>query len=115
MIDRGTYSIVSTGKVPEGAIVLDSRMIHAIKTDAAGIDTYKSRIVILGRKDPMRWMVVNQAPTLLRGSLRLVLTLKSMYSFDLFLKMSGWYLSNHPTPLIASSISARQDTLKFSN
>ena len=31
-------------------------------------------------------MVVNQAPELLRGSLRLVLTLESIYSFDLFLR-----------------------------
>ena len=74
LIYRGTYYIVSADEVPERAIVLDSRMIHAMKTDAAGIDTYKSRIVIQGHKDPMKWMVVIQATTLLRGSRRLVLT-----------------------------------------
>ena len=84
LLDRGTYVVVDEADVPNGAIVLKSRVINTIKTDVTGKETYKTRLVIQGHRDPEKGHVVNEAPTVLRSSTRIILALANCLGFKLW-------------------------------
>eukprot|EP00171_Calliarthron_tuberculosum_P023668 IDg23668t1 len=73
LLERGTYEVVSESDIPNRSVVLRSKVIHSIKTDALGNERCKTRLVILGHTDPDKNRVVNEAPTILRHSVRLIL------------------------------------------
>ncbi len=52
-----------------------ARIVHFIKFDANGTLIFKSRLVIQGHRDPEKHRVVNEAPTILRSSVRLLIAL----------------------------------------
>ncbi len=79
MLDRGTYVVVDEDSVQPGATVLNARVVHSIEFDSEGRPVYKSRLVIQGHRDPEKDRVVNEAPTLLRSSVR---TSHHFRSFD---------------------------------
>ncbi len=81
LIDRGTYVAVNENNLPPGANIMRSRGIHSIKKDSEENEKCKARLVILGHLDPENGRVVNEAPTILRSSTRIILTLAS--SLDL--------------------------------
>ena len=55
----------------------------AIKNPESADPIFKARFVILGHKDPDKDRVVNEAPTVLRSSVRLVIALSQIYNFSL--------------------------------
>lgn len=75
LLNRGTYKIVDKEDVPPSATVLKGRMVRAIKHDAHGHMIRKISLVIQGHLDPEKEFVVNEAPTLLRSSVRILLGL----------------------------------------
>lgn len=64
--------------------MLKSRVHHLIKKDDNGKETFKTRLGIQGHKDPEKKSVVTEAPTVLRSSIRLILTLSAIYDFELW-------------------------------
>ncbi len=48
------------------------------------IQKYKNRLIIQVNRDPQKGLVVTEAPTILRSSIRLILALSSMYDFLLW-------------------------------
>ena len=84
LLDRGTYVIVNENDVPPGAIVLKSRVVHAIKKDSSGNEKYKTRLVIQGHLDPEKGKIVNEAPTILRSSTNVILTIAASMNFKIW-------------------------------
>lgn len=84
LLDRGTYVVVKEKDVPPGATILRSRIINSIKTDPEGNEIFKTRLVIQGHLDPEKGMTVNEAPTILRSSTRIILSLASTMGFGLW-------------------------------
>ncbi len=54
--------------------------MHSIKFDADGKSIFKSRLVIQGHRDPEKHRVVNEAPTILRSSVRLLIAWVSLWT-----------------------------------
>ncbi len=81
LVSRGSYKVVREEDIPENATILKSRKNNTIKTDENGIQKYKSRLIIQGHRDPQKSLVVTEALTILRSSIKLVLALSSMYDF----------------------------------
>lgn len=82
--DRGTIELVDKETIPENATILRPHVIHGIKTDATGNETFKTRLVILGHRDSDKGHIVNEAPTILRASSRIILSLASILGFKLW-------------------------------
>ena len=83
LIDRGTYVAVNENNLPPGANIMRSRGIHSIKKDSEENEKCKARLVILGHLDPENGRVVNEAPTILRSSTRIIQTLASSFCFKI--------------------------------
>ena len=83
LLDRGTYTIVHEADVPPGATVLNSRVVHAIKTHSNSNEKFETRLVIQGHLYPEKGKVVNQAPTILRSSTRLILMIAATLNFKI--------------------------------
>lgn len=75
LLEKETYKIVSPDTVPPHATVLKSRFVLTLKTGEDGSMSPKARLVVLGHLDPEKERVVNEAPTIHRSSVRLLLTL----------------------------------------
>lgn len=78
------YIIVSEQDVTSDAVILYSQFFLAIKHPEAKNPTSKARFVILGDKDPDKERVGNEAPTTLRSSLRIILSVAKKYDFNLW-------------------------------
>ena len=83
LLDRGTYVVVNESDVPPGATVLKSRVVHSIKVDSKGNEKYKTRLVTQGHLDPEKGKIVNEAPTNLRSSTRLISSIASTLNFKI--------------------------------
>ena len=79
LLNKETYSFVSENDIPDDAVVLDSRFVLTIKNPESEVP-----IVILGHKDPDKDIIVNEAPTMLGSSVRLVVALSQIYGFPLW-------------------------------
>ena len=84
LLDLGTYAIVHEADVPPVATVLKSRVVRAIKTDSNGNEKFKTRLFIQGHLDPEKGKIVNEAPTILRSSTRLILTIAATLNFEIW-------------------------------
>ena len=84
LLYRGSYVVVNECDIPPGATVLRSRVHNTIKTDANGIKTFKSRLIIQGLRDTEKGSIVNETPTILHYSRRLVLSLGLTIDFSLW-------------------------------
>ncbi len=87
LLSRGSYEVVKPEQIPADATILKSRMENAIKTDEQGREIFKSRLIIQGHLDPGKATIVNDAPTVLRSSIRLILSLSQMYDFPLWTRV----------------------------
>ena len=84
LLDRGTYVVVSEEDVPPGSTIPRSRVIHPIKKDLNSKEKFKTRLVIQGHLDPEKRRVVNEAPTILRSSSRIILSIAESLEFQLW-------------------------------
>ena len=84
LVDRGSYKVVNKTEIPKGATIVKSRVQHSIKFDTNGNKKYKTRLVIQGDKDPDKGSVVTEAPTVLRSSVRMILTISQSFKFSIW-------------------------------
>ena len=84
LLDRGTYVVVNESDVPPGATVLKPRVVHAIKTDCSYEEKFKTQLIVQGHLDPEKGEIVNEAPTILRSSNRLMLTVSTSVNFKIW-------------------------------
>ncbi len=80
----GTYEVVPESKLCESGTVLKSKFILTIKNHNEDTEYFKARLVILGHRDPDKPRVVNEAPTVLKSSVRLMITLIASHNFPLW-------------------------------
>ncbi len=71
----GTYEFVPEKEISQKGSILQSRFVLAIKNKGEPAEKFKARLVILGHVDPEKPRVVNEAPTVMKSSIRLLLTL----------------------------------------
>ncbi len=64
--------------------VLQSRFVLIISNQGEPTEEYKPRLVILGHIDPDKPRIVNEAPTVMRSSVRLAITLIASHNFQLW-------------------------------
>lgn len=82
LLDRGSYMVVNKSDIPKDTTILKSRVQHSIKTDQDGNTKFKRRLVMQGHKDPDKGSIVTEAPTVLRASIRIILTLIPTLEFE---------------------------------
>ncbi len=70
--------------MPHDATILKSRFVLTIKTFENPDEYFKARLVILGHIDPHKPRVVNEAPTVLKSSVRLAVALIASKSFQIW-------------------------------
>ncbi len=80
-LETGTYEFVKEEDVPHDATILQSRFDLTIKTFENPDEYFKARLVILGHIDPDKPRAVNEAPTVLKYSVRLTVALVASKSF----------------------------------
>jgi len=84
LLAKGTYKFVHKEDVPKDAVVMESRFVLTIKEPDSTSPQFKARFVILGHKDPDKHRIVNEAPTVLRSSVRLLISLSRVYNYPLW-------------------------------
>ena len=84
LLKKGTYEFVSEESVPNDATVLQSRFVLTIKNVGEKDELLKARLVIMGHVDPDKARVVNEAPTLLKSSMRIIIALGLAHSFEIW-------------------------------
>ena len=84
LIERGAFKIVPKESVPHGANLLKGRFVLAIKDPGTKDQRFKARFVIQGHKDQEKQNMVTEAPTVLRHSVRLLLSLASMLDLEVW-------------------------------
>ncbi len=70
--------------VPHDATILQSRFVLTIKHFENPDEYFKARLVISGHIDPDKPRVVNEAPTVLKSSVRLAVALTASKSFPIW-------------------------------
>ena len=84
VLERRSYVAFNRKDIPNRATNLNSRVQHSIKTNPDGSDKFKTRLMIQGHKEPYKGSVVSEAPTTLRSSIRLILTLNATFRFNIW-------------------------------
>jgi len=84
LVKMGTYEIVQEAAIPRKGTILQSRFVLTIKDSGEKTEYFKARLVILGHIDPEKPRVVNEAPTVLKSSIRLTLSLIAAYDFTIW-------------------------------
>ena len=84
LLSRGTFQIVCPEDIPPGANVLPGRFVLAIKSDRGGPTKWKARFVVGGHRDKFKKLMVHTSQALQTGSVRLILALAAVLSFDVW-------------------------------
>jgi len=84
LIAKGTYEFVKEKSINPGETILQSRFVLTIKNFNEKDEYFKARLVILGHVDPDKPRVVCEAPTVLKSSVRLLLSLAATYGFKIW-------------------------------
>ena len=84
LVKMGTFKFVPESSISKNGTLLHSRFVLTIKNFEEPNQYFKARLVILGHVDPEKPRVVNEAPTVLKSSVRLVLTLIASHSFTVW-------------------------------
>lgn len=84
LVNKGTYEFVREEDIPHNPTILQSRFVLAIKNFSESDQYFKARLVILGHIDPDKPRIVNEAPTVLRSSIRMIVALAASFGFKLW-------------------------------
>ncbi len=84
LLRRGTYQVTDITEPPAGSVVLNSRFVLSINEKEGEDPIYKARLVIMGHQDPEKGRIVNEAPTVTRSSVRLIIALSKILRFKLW-------------------------------
>ncbi len=84
LLQRGSYVVVLKSRIPKNATILKSRIDNTIKTDQFGYKKFKTRLIIKGHKDPDKGTNVTEAPTILRSSRRIILSISQSLGFHIW-------------------------------
>ena len=84
LIKLKTYKIVPESEISSQGTILQSRFVLEINNFKEDNEYFKARLVILGHLDSEKPRVVNEAPTVLERSIRLLLELISSCKFLLW-------------------------------
>lgn len=71
-------------EITRGAAILGPRVIHSAKTDTHGNPKYKTRLVAMGHTDPEKGLVLNEALSILRSSVRMILSLCALLGMKIW-------------------------------
>jgi hypothetical protein len=83
LFDCNTFEWVDASAVPHDANVLRTKWVLVIKHPGTSDEQFKARLVILGHMDPMKGVVVNEAPTLRTASMRLLISIASAFGWQI--------------------------------
>ncbi len=81
LVKLGTFEVVPEVEISQKGTVLQSRFVLTIKNHGEPTEYFKARLYILGHLDPEKPKVVNQAPTVLESSTRLLISLIASFEF----------------------------------
>ena len=84
LIKLGIYEIFHESEVSSQETILQLRFVFNIKNFKEDTEYFKARLVIPGHLDPEKPRVVNEAPAVLKSSIRLLLALISSCEFPLW-------------------------------
>ena len=84
LLKRGTFRVVLHEDIPKDANVLPGRFVLSIKSTIDGQTKFKARYVIGGHRDKLKHFMVYSSQTLQPSSVRLLLSLASLYGFDVW-------------------------------
>ena len=84
LLERGTFKEILREEIPPDGNILPGRFVLAIKSTEDGKVKYKARYVMGGHRDRLNHMMVHTASTLQPQSIRLLLALAVMHSFDIW-------------------------------
>eukprot|EP00172_Hildenbrandia_rubra_P001407 Plantae.Rhodophyta-Hildenbrandia_rubra.ctg19560.p1 GENE.Plantae.Rhodophyta-Hildenbrandia_rubra.ctg19560~~Plantae.Rhodophyta-Hildenbrandia_rubra.ctg19560.p1 ORF type:complete len:408 (+),score=40.52 Plantae.Rhodophyta-Hildenbrandia_rubra.ctg19560:574-1797(+) len=84
IISKGGFKMVKKQDLPEDAVTLRGRFALTIKDPNTPGQCYKARYVIMGHVDPDKETMVNEAPTALRHSVRLMTALTTSCKFSMW-------------------------------
>lgn len=84
LFEQKTFKKVLKENIPEGANVLRSRFVFAIKDVGTPSERKKARLVAMGHTDKMKRLVLSDAPTLMRYALRILISVAVMYDLELY-------------------------------
>ena len=81
LLDRGTYLILNENNLPAGAIVSKSTVVHAIKKNFSGKKNIRRG---WRNKDMLKGKIVKEAPTIIRSSTGVILTISASMNFKIW-------------------------------
>ncbi len=84
LIKKGTYEFVKESDIPANATILQSRFVLTMKNSDNPDQYFKARLVLLGHIDPDKPRVVNEAPTVLKSSIRFAIALIVSHGFNIW-------------------------------
>eukprot|EP00172_Hildenbrandia_rubra_P002703 Plantae.Rhodophyta-Hildenbrandia_rubra.ctg377.p1 GENE.Plantae.Rhodophyta-Hildenbrandia_rubra.ctg377~~Plantae.Rhodophyta-Hildenbrandia_rubra.ctg377.p1 ORF type:complete len:401 (+),score=59.34 Plantae.Rhodophyta-Hildenbrandia_rubra.ctg377:339-1541(+) len=84
LMQRGAFEKVKESDAPKNASILKGRFALAIKEPNAAEERFKAKYVIKGHLDSEKKKMVNEAPTALRHSARLLIALASTRTYPIW-------------------------------
>ena len=83
LFGEGTFEKTAESEISDDANIMGSRFVLTIKNIGTETERKKARLVAQGHKDNKKDVIVNDCPTLMKFSFRLILFLTSLYSLKL--------------------------------
>ncbi len=84
LVKKRMYEFVKEDDIPLGATVLQFRFVLTIKNAENPDQYFKARLLILGHVDPDKPRVVNEAPTVLKSSIRLAIAMIASHGYKIW-------------------------------
>lgn len=84
MIARGTFEWVLRKNVPNNAKILRKRFVLVIKRPGTSSEIFKARLVVQGHLDPLKGVILTEAPTLKNVSVRVIIATALAHDWTLF-------------------------------
>lgn len=81
ILTKGGFEIVKPQDVPRNANIISNRYVLAIKDPGTDSERLKARLILQGHRDQERNNIANDAPVLMRYSIRIIISL-SVNEFD---------------------------------
>ncbi len=78
-----TYEIVPRTERLESGTILQFGFVLTIKNQGEDSEYFKAHLFILGHRDPGKPRVINESPTVLKSSVRLLVDLIASHKFPL--------------------------------
>ena len=84
LFERGTFKKVRKEDMERHAVKIFSKLVVSIKDVGTVQERNMARLVALGHLDKLKDYIINEAPTLTRYALKIILSLASMFDLKMY-------------------------------